>query len=93
MSLRPLVSTNSHKQNLSQITDMMRQLNKEQTTKTFKQPGGNAIINGKLPYQGGYGSLYYDPNNVPSIVIGTLSDGSMGIVVAKDGVDVLSVIS
>lgn len=78
---------------MGQITDMIRQLSREQTTKTFKQPGGNSIVTGKLPYTGGYGTLYYDPNNVPSIVIGTLSDGTMGIVVAKDGVDVLSVIS
>lgn len=92
MSFKPLSSSNSYKQNLGQVTDMIRQLNREQTTKTFKQPGGNAVINGKLPYQGGYGSLYYDPNNVPSIVIGTLSDGTMGLVISKDGESVLDAV-
>lgn len=93
MSFKPLSSSNSLKQNLGQITDMVRQLNKEQTTKTFKQPGGNAIINGKLPYTGGYGSLYYDTDNIARIVIGTLPDGSMGMVVSKDAVSVLDVFS
>ena len=64
-------------------------IDNESVTKTFKQAGGNAIINGKLPYSGGYGSLYYDQNNIPSIVVGILPDGSMGIVVAKPGVSVL----
>lgn len=66
------------------------QLDSQMVTKTFKQPGGNAIIEGKLPYEGGYGFLFYDPNGVPSIVLGILPDGTMGMVVAKEGVDVLT---
>lgn len=58
-----------------------------------RQNTGNAIIQGKLPYDGGYGSLYYDNNGVPNIVIGILPDGTTGIVVAKAGVDVLTVFS
>lgn len=93
MAFRPLASSNSFKQNLGQINDMTRQFNKEQVTKTFKQPGGNAIITGKLPYDGGYGTLYYDQDNVPGIVVGVLPDGTMGLVVAKSGENVLDVFS
>lgn len=90
---RPLNTSNSYNQNFAQINDMLRKINKEQTTKTFKQAGGNAIVQGKLPYEGGYGSLYYDTDNVPRIVLGTLPDGSMGLVMTKEGVSVFDVIS
>lgn len=66
------------------------ELDNEAVTKTFKQPSGNAIVEGKLPYDGGYGFLFYDPDGVPSIVLGILPDGTMGMVIAKEGVDVLS---
>lgn len=90
MAFKPLTSQNSQSQNYGQINDMVRQLNNEQTTKTFKQPGGNAVINGKLPYQGGYGSLYYDQNQVARILIGIDPDGEVNLIVSKPGVDVLS---
>lgn len=61
-------------------------------TKTFAQPGGNAILEGKLPY-GGYGTLYYDSNNIPSIIVGMLPDGTVGILCAKPGVDVTTLVS
>lgn len=49
MSLRPLVSKNSHTQNLGQINDMMRQINKEQVVKTFKGSNGDpAVIIGRI---------------------------------------------
>lgn len=89
MSYKPLSSSNSYSQNLGQITDMMRQISREQTTKAFKQPGGNSIIQGKLPYEGGYGSLYYDSDNVPGIIIGIDPDGEMNLVVAKPGENVI----
>lgn len=93
MSFRPLNSQNSLGSNFSQINDMVRQLNKEQVTKTFKQSGGNAIIEGKLPYDGGYGSLYYDTTGTPGMVQGILPDGTMGMVSAKAGKDVLTLFS
>jgi len=89
MSLTPVSSQNSDASNLSQVNNMIRQLNNEQTTKTFKQANGNAIITGKLPYEGGYGSLYYDSNGIPRIVIGILPDGTTGFVVSKEGENVL----
>lgn len=88
MSFRPLSSQNSYSQNWGEVNNMIRQLNKEQTVKTFKQPGGNAIINGKLPYTGGYGSLYYDFNNIPRILIGIAPDGEIDIAASETGEDI-----
>lgn len=90
MSLNPVSSGNSTPANLNEINNAIRQINKEQVTKIFKQPGGNSIINGKLPYDGGYGSLYYDSNQVPRILIGIDPDGEINLVVSAPGVDVLS---
>lgn len=94
MAFKPLNSKNSTPQNYGQINDMVRQLNKEQQVKTFKQPTGNAIVNGKLPYQTdtgapAYGSLYYDTDGVPSIIIGVQPDGTVAIVAAKENENVI----
>lgn len=37
--------------------------------------------------------LYKDVNGVPTILIGILPDGTTGIVIAKDGVDVTTLFS
>lgn len=99
MSLRPVTPQNSMGQNLGQLNDMVRQLNKEQSVKTFKQAGGNnAIINGRLPFDTDsgatpYGSLYYDTDGVPSIIIGVLPDNTIGLVIAKEGENVIDAFS
>lgn len=98
MSLRPVSTGNSYGQNLGGVNDMIRQLNKEQVTKTFKQAGGsNAVLSGKLPYTTSsgpaYGSLYYDPNGIPAIIIGTTPDGDTAIVIAKPGQNVITAFS
>jgi hypothetical protein len=94
MVLLPLSSDNSQSGNYNQVNNMVRQLNKEQTTKVFKGSGNNiAVIEGQLPYDGGYGTLYYDANGIPTIVIGVLPDGTTGLVIAKPGVNVLSLFS
>lgn len=99
MAFKPLNSGNSMPQNFSQVNDMIRQLNREQVAKTFKQPGGaNAVVNGKLPYltsagNPAYGSLYYDENGIPSIIIGITPDGKIDIVAAKEGENVIDAFS
>ncbi len=85
---RPINTKNTHGQNSNEINNMVRQLNKEQTVKAFKQAGGNAIIQGKLPYSGGYGSLYYDSSNIPRILIGIAPDGEIDIAVSEEGEDI-----
>lgn len=90
MSLQPLNSSNSLKTNYGQVNNMMRQLNNEQTTKTFRQSGGNAIVQGKYNDKR-YGQLYYDSTNTARILIGQHPvDGHMGIWVSKDGTDVIT---
>lgn len=93
MAYRPISSTNKYSQNWNEVNNMVRQLNKEQITKTYKQSGGNAILQGKLPYDGGYGSLYYDTAGIPSVVIGILPDGTVGIVTAKPGENVIDALN
>lgn len=93
MSLLPITGSNSSASNNNAVNNMIRQLNNEQTTKVFKGPNGNTVINGKLPYTGGYGSLYYDANGVPIIVIGICPDGTTGLVIAKPNIDVLTLFS
>ena len=89
----PLNSKNSTPQNYGQVNDIVRSLNKEQTTKTFKQPNGNSIINGRLP-NGRYGSLYYDSTNTARILIGQAPiDGRIGIWISKEGIDVIDELS
>lgn len=89
MAFLPLNTSNDLGTNFNTLNNMIRQLNNEQTVKTFKQSGGNAIIEGKLPYDGGYGTMYYDSNNVPVGIIGILPDGTTGIAWAKPGNSVL----
>lgn len=90
MGFQPLNTGNSLGSNYSQVNTMMKQLEKEQTVKTFKQTGGNAIIQGRLP-SGKYGQLYYDSTGTARILIGQHPvDGHMGIWVSKDGVDVIT---
>jgi hypothetical protein len=69
------------------------QLDLEAVTKTFRQANGNAIVEGKLPYSGGYGSLYYDSTPLPRLLIGITPDGDVDIVKSKAGISVLDVFS
>lgn len=92
MAFQPLNSGNSPTTNYGQINDMIRQLNKEQTTKAFKQSGGNALIQGRYS-DNRYGQVYYDSTNTPRILIGQApDDGRMGIWVSKAGQSVLTLL-
>lgn len=86
----PIAPNTSTQQLIAVINNNFAQLDNESVSKVFKQASGNAIINGKLPYDGGYGSLFYDKNGVPNIIIGILPNGETGIVVANPGVDVIN---
>lgn len=89
----PIGPGSSLDQSIAIINGNFAQLDQEAVTKVFKQANGNAIIEGKLPYDGGYGNLYYDANGIPSIIIGILPDGTTGIAIAKPGVSVLDAFS
>lgn len=94
MAFKPLHTTNSTSQNYGQVNDMVRQLNKEQQVKTFKQPGGNAVIQGKLPVtttdgRAIYGELSYDLNGIPRKFEGSDPDGNYVFAISKPGENVL----
>lgn len=78
---------------LAVINSNFAQLDQETVTKTFKQANGYAIIEGKLPYEGGYGSLYYDSNGIPRVLIGIAPDGTTGLFVSKVGESVIDAFS
>jgi len=70
------------------------QLDQETAVKTFNGASGEpSIITGELPYEGGYGSLYYDTNGIARIIIGVQPDGTIGMTASKEGVDVIGLFS
>lgn len=91
---QPLQPSTPSDLNLNQINQMVAQLNQEQTVKTFKQAGNkNAIIQGKLPYSGGYGSLYYDTTGTARILIGIDPTGATVLAISKPGFDIVTILS
>lgn len=89
MLFQPLHTQNSLGSNFNQVNNMMKQLEKEQTVKTFKQAGGNAIVQGRYA-EGKYGQLYYDSDGLRRILLGQHPvDGRMGLWISKDGIDVI----
>ncbi len=93
MTFRPLSSGNSYGNNLGQINDMVRSLNKEQQVKVFKQSAGNAIVLGKYA-EGRYGLVISDELGFRRVLIGQApDDGRPGTWVSKDGEDVVDLLS
>lgn len=87
MSITPVSTSNSDASNLSQVNNMIRQINNEQTTKVFKQAGNiDAKIDGRLPNDLGYGTLLYDQNGVPLIYMAVVN-GQPVLKVAPSGID------
>ena len=89
MSLRPLGIKKDDKSQNRLLGDNFRNIENRFRTNVVRQANGNAIVTGKLPYDGGYGNLYYNTDGVPTIIIGILPDGTTGLVIAKEGEDVL----
>lgn len=89
----PIGSNASLVEALAVINANFAQLDQETVTKTFKQANGNAIVEGKLPYDGGYGSLYYDSTGLPRLLVGITPDDDVDIVKSKVGTSVLDVFS
>ncbi len=74
------------------INKNFAELDNETITKVYKGANNRiAIIEGKLPYEGGYGSLYYDSTGTPRILVGITPDGDVDIVKSKSGVSVIDV--
>lgn len=91
MTFRPLGASNSYSQNLGQINDMTRSLNKEQQVKTFNGSNGeSAVLIGKYSTSK-YGMVCSDTLGFRRILIGQApNDGRPGIWVSKSGIDVIT---
>jgi hypothetical protein len=64
----PVNPGTDYDQAMAVMNNNFAQLDNETVTKTFKQANGNAIVEGKLPYDGGYGSMYYNSDDVTTVV-------------------------
>jgi hypothetical protein len=73
------------------VNENFRDIDNSFRVNVVRQANGNAIVQGKLPYDNGYGTLYYDASGVPRIIIGILPDGTTGLVISKEGESVLDV--
>jgi hypothetical protein len=89
MSLRPLGSIQPEDMGRV-IDDNFRNIDNRFRVNVVRQDSGNAIIQGKLPYDKGYGTLYYDTSGIARIIIGILPNGKVGLIVSKDGIDVIN---
>ena len=91
MAFRSVIPTNSLSQNLGQINDMTRQLNKEQQVKVFNGANNtNAIIIGKYA-DNRYGLVISDATGFRRVLTGQHPvDGRPGSWISKDGIDVIT---
>jgi hypothetical protein len=86
----PLRSIGSDPNDISRVAnENFRDIDNRFRVNVVRQSSGNAIVQGKLPYANGYGTLYYDTTGLPRIIIGILPDGDIALVVSKEGEDVL----
>lgn len=76
---------------VAQLNEWARQLSNEDITKVQRNDAGLlSIVTGKLSYENGYGSLYYDSSETRRGIIGVDPDGEFNIHVSKEGSDVVS---
>lgn len=87
---QPISPDTSHDDMMAAINNNFARLDGEAVTKVIKQAGGKiAMIEGRLPY-GGFGTLYYDKNGIPTELIGQApDDGRVGHWITKPGIDVI----
>lgn len=90
----PLRSGTDIDQLIAILNKNFGELDGETITKVFLGANNRvAIIQGKLPYEGGYGELFYDSTGTPRLLIGITPDGDVDIVKSKSGTSVLDVFS
>lgn len=76
---------------LAAINNNFRELDSEVVTKVFKSAGNiNALIEGRLPNNLGYGLLFTRPNNTVAIAIYIDENGNPVLKVSKDGEDAVT---
>lgn len=90
----PLRPGTSQEQLLAILNKNFGELDGETITKVYLGANNQiAIIEGKLPYEGGYGLLIYDSDGDSRVLAGIAPDGSIGLFVSKTGEDLISAFS
>lgn len=94
MAFRPVSTSNSMGQNLGEINNITRQLNKEQQVKVFNGPNNTqAVTIGKYSATK-YGIVIADETGTRRVLVGQApDDGRPGVWVTIDGVDVIDELS
>lgn len=86
----PITGGTSPDQQLAMINKNFAELDSENVTKVYRGANGQvAIIEGKLPYAGGFGTLQYDSEGNSRIIIGIDPDGEVNIHVSKAGYNIV----
>lgn len=86
----PISNSTSESQKWAMVNKNFSELDNENVTKVYRGSNGNiAIIQGKLPYSGGFGTLQYDTSGNSRILIGIDPDGEVNIHVSKAGYNIL----
>lgn len=86
----PITGNTSQAQILAMINKNFAELDNENVTKVYRGKDGNiAIIEGKLPYPGGFGTMQYDSDSNSRIILGIDPDGNVGLHISKDGYDMV----
>jgi len=89
MSLRPLGSTTPEDM-VRVADDNFRNIDNRFRVNVVRQDTGNAIIQGKLPYDKGYGTIYHDSTGTPRLIVGILPDGTLGQQASKPNTSVIT---
>ena len=90
----PLTYPMDQSQLVATLNKNFGELDGETVTKVYKGANNQiAIIEGKLPYEGGYGLLIYDSDGDSRVLVGIAPDGSIGLFVSKTGEDLISAFS
>lgn len=85
----PLNPGSSYEEDKKAINGNFAELDGEAVTKVFKGPNGvNALIQGRLPGDNGYGFLFNDPSDTPRVILHFDSDGNPVFKISESGVDV-----
>ena len=94
MTFRPVIPSNSYSQNMGQINDVTRRLNKEQQVKVFKGTNNtNAVTVGKSA-DDKYGVLLEDTSGVRRAYFGqNPADGEPVLAITISGNDVIDELS
>lgn len=79
---------------IRQLNEWGRNISNESVSLIQNADDGTVrIIQGKTPFEGVYGTIYYDSTGIPRILVGLAPvDGRPGVWVSKDGQNVITLL-